>query len=163
MFSALRESSTFYVLYKGEKPKLQIGQVQSVSQPMTKFGTVPAIGQYGIDTVVDVKVKIKDDIVEFKQLPSNMEIANFGSNSIIVSESRTAMLSEIESMIKNSQSVLDSIDYHKTVLSVCEEIQKELSPELKREKEREDKILSLEDSISQLKEMVSKALEHIKT
>lgn len=162
MFSALRESSPFYVLYKGEHPKLQIGQVQSVTQPMTKFGTVPAIGQYGLDTVVDVRVKINDEISEFKQLPSNLEIANFGSNNVVVSESRNAMLAEVESMIQKSQSVLESLDYHKNVLSSCEELKKELNPEWKKEKEREDKMISLESSIVQLKEMVSKALEQFK-
>lgn len=165
MFSALRESSPFYILRKGDKPELQTGQVVSVSQPKTKYGTTPMIGQYGIETTVDVTVKVNDETVDFKQLPSNLEIANFGNNGIVVSESRNAMLCEVEAMLRNSKSILDSMDYHKSVIEVCELMQKELNPQLRLELEREDKISNLEskiggmeDSISQLKDMLYKAL-----
>lgn len=168
MFSALRESSPFYILHKGEHPELQTGQVVSVSQPKTKYGTSPIIGQYGMETTVDVTVKVGDDTMDFKQLPSNLEIANFGTNGIVVSESRNAMLLEVESMLRNSKNIIDSMDYHKNVVAVCESMQKELNPQLKLELEREDKITNLEskiggmeDSIMQLKDMISKALNTV--
>lgn len=166
MFSALRESSPFYILRKGEKPVLQEGQVQSVSEPKTKFGTQPFPGQYGMETVVDINVRIGDEVLEFKQLPSQLSIANFGTSNVVVSESRDAMLSEIEAMIRNSRSILDSVDYHQNIINSCEEIQRTLNPQLKKEKEQADKITTLEtklggmeDSLSQMKEMLLKALE----
>jgi len=106
-------------------------------------------------------------VLDFKQLPSNLEIANFGGNGVVVSESRQSMLSEIDAMLRNSRGIIDSVDYHKRVVEACEAMQKELNPELQRESERDSRLSSLEgkiggmeSSLSKLAEMVSKALGH---
>ena len=83
MFSGLRTNSIFYVLDKSNEPKLQIGQVVSVSNPQPKFPTYQP-GQFSpqpMESVVDVRVKLTDGEMDFKQLPSNGQIANSGSRS----------------------------------------------------------------------------------
>ena len=88
MFQGLRPNSIFYVLDKGENPSLKIGQVVSVSNPQPKFPTYTP-GQFNpqpMETTVDVVVKLPNEQMEFKQLPSNMQIAN--SENLVVSESR---------------------------------------------------------------------------
>ena len=93
MFQSLRQSNLFYILQKGETPALKVGQVVSVSNPQPKYGQyVPgqAFGQ-NMETVVDVTVKVGEETMEFKQLPANLSIANFGQNGVVVSESREAM------------------------------------------------------------------------
>lgn len=165
MFSALRQSSLFYILEKGERPSLRVGQVQSVSSPVPKYG-VPAVpGQLGLETTVDVKVKVGDETLDFRQLPSALSIANFGGSGVVVSESREAMTAEVESMLRSSRDILGSVDYHEGVVEACEEMMRSLNPQLAREKEQEDKIMSIESkiggmesSISELKAMLSRAL-----
>ncbi len=78
MFSGLRTNSLFYILEKGEKPVLKVGQVSSVSNPSPKYGQYPTTPMFGqqMETVVDVSVKVGDETMEFKQLPSNLSIAN---------------------------------------------------------------------------------------
>lgn len=86
MFQGLRPNSIFYVLDKGENPSLKIGQVVSVSNPQPKFPTYTP-GQFNpqpMETTVDVVVKLPNEQMEFKQLPSNMQIAN--SENLVVSE-----------------------------------------------------------------------------
>ena len=77
MFQGLRTNSLFYVLDKGENPSLRIGQVVSVSNPQTRYPSFNnGFTPQPMETVVDVKVKINDEEVDFKQLPANGQIAN---------------------------------------------------------------------------------------
>ena len=143
MFQGVREGSLFYILNKNGKPVLRVGQVVSVSNPQPKFGQYPMMGG---ESFVDVSVKVNDETIDFKQLPSNQSIAN-NSNGIVVSESREAMSAEVEAMCLTSKKVLDSISYHQDVVASCDAIRRELNPQLAKEKEQEEKIGSLENKI----------------
>ena len=166
MFSGLRTNSLFYILEKGEKPVLKVGQVSSVSNPSPKYGqypTTPIFGQQ-METVVDVSVKVGDETMEFKQLPSNLSIANLGQN-VVVSENKDAMNAEVEAMLRNSRGILESVSYHESVIASCDSILRELNPQLAKEKAQEEKIVGLEDqmgklsvALSSIQEMLAQAL-----
>ena len=115
MFQGLRTNSLFYVLDKGENPNLQIGQVVSVSNPQTKYPTFNnGFTPQPMETVVDVKVKINDEEVDFKQLPANGQIAN--DKNLVVSDNKEAMSAEVDTMLRQSKAILESVDYHKRVV-----------------------------------------------
>ena len=151
MFNGLRENSIFYVLDKSGEPVLKIGQVVSVSNPQPKFPTYQPgqMGMQTMETTVDIKVKLQDGEVEFKQLPSNAQIANSGT--LVVSESREAMLSEVETLLKMSRDVLASKDYHEKVVASCEKIRGVLNPQIAKEKAQEERIGNLEADVSGMK------------
>ena len=166
MFSGLRQNGLFYILEKGEELKLKVGQVVSVSNPMPKYG------QYGYtaqpEMTVDVKVKVDEETMEFKQLNANASIANSGS--VIVSDSKDAMSAEVEGMLHTSKGVLDSVSYHEKVLASCDVILRDLNPSFKKEKEQEEKIGMLEDkmigiegTLRNMMSMLSTALEQSKS
>lgn len=167
MFQSLRQQNIFYILQKGENPGLKVGQVVSVSNPQPKYGQlVPgqAFGQ-NVETVVDVSVKVGEETMEFKQLLASLSIANFGSSGVVVSESREAMNAEVESMLRSSKQVIDSVQYHENVISSCEEMLKVLNPQLAKEKAQEEKIGALEEKVTgmegtltDIREMLSIAL-----
>jgi ribosome-associated translation inhibitor RaiA len=145
MFSALRQGSSFFILDKTNVPKLKIGSVVSVSQPMLKYNNTYVPGHNYTETVVDVVVKVNEEELKFEKLPSNLSIANFGQSGIVVSESKEAMNGEVESMLRNSKNIIESVPYHKDVLIACDEMMKELNPQLAKEKEQEQKIAMLEN------------------
>ena len=166
MFSGLRTNSLFYILEKGEKPVLKVGQVSSVSNPTSKYGQYPTTPMFGqqMETVVDVSVKVGDETMEFKQLPSNLSIANLGQN-VVVSENKDAMNAEVEAMLRNSRGILESVSYHESVIASCDSILRELNPQLAKEKAQEEKIVGLEDqmgklsiALSSIQEMLAQAL-----
>jgi ribosome-associated translation inhibitor RaiA len=166
MFSGLRTNSLFYILEKGEKPVLKVGQVSSVSNPSPKYGQYPTTPMFGqqMETVVDVSVKVGDEMMEFKQLPSNLSIANLGQN-VVVSENKDAMNAEVEAMLRNSRGILESVSYHESVIASCDSILRELNPQLAKEKAQEEKIVGLEDqmgklsvALSSIQEMLAQAL-----
>lgn len=145
---------------------MKIGQVVSVSNPQPKYNQYQPLQPYNQpETTVDVKVKIGDDTMDFKQLPSNLSIVNFGQNGMVVSESKEAMSAEVEAMLRNSNSILDSIPYHKKVITCCDEMLRQLNPQFAKEKEQEEKIGVLEqkmggieNTLSQMMGMLSKAV-----
>lgn len=168
MFSNLRQGSLFYILQKGEKPELKVGQIVSVSNPAPKYNTTFVPGQQfnGIETTVDVTVKIGEENMDFKQLPSNLSIANFGQNGVVVSENRDAMNAEVEAMLRTSRQILDSVPFHESVIGFCDLILRQLNPQFAKEKEQEEKIGTLEQKVSgmegtltDIKEMLYKALD----
>lgn len=164
----MRQSGTVYILTKGDTPALKTGVVQSVSSPVTKFGTQLMPGQFQQDTVIDLTVKVGDELLTFKQLPSASVIASSGN--MVVSESRDAMVAEVENMIRTSKEVLESVDYHRNALEACESIMCSLNPRLAEEKEQkvkietlERKIGGIEASLENMTEMLSKALKSSKS
>ena len=167
MFQSLRQSNIFYILQKGETPELKVGQVVSVSNPQPKYGQYVPGQTYAqnMETVVDVSVKVGEETIDFKQLPASLSIANFGMNGVVVSESREAMNAEVESMLRTSRQVIESVPFHENVISSCDVILRELNPQLAKEKQQEEKIGVLEQKVSgventltDIKDMLAKAL-----
>ena len=157
MFQGLRTNSLFYVLDKGENPNLQIGQVVSVSNPQTKY---PAFNNgftpQPMETVVDVKVKLGDEEVDFKQLPANGQIAN--DKNLVVSDNKDAMSAEVDAMLRQSKAILESVDYNKRVVESCEGILQQLNPQIAKEKEQTEKINKLEGKVSGIEGKIDKMM-----
>lgn len=161
MFSAQRKDGIIYILEKKDKPTLKIGKVESVSTPMPKYNTAYGSGEM----VVDVTVKVEDETIDFKGLPATQSMASYGNGNTIISESREAMSAEVESMMRTSQCILDSIDYHKTVVVECDTMLRTLNPTVAKERERDEKIGSLEirmngmcEKLEDMMSMLSRAL-----
>lgn len=148
MFSGLRQNALFYILEKSNGLKLKIGQVVSVSNPTPKYRQYTPAQPFGQqETTVDVSVKVDDDTIDFKQLPSNVSIANFGNDGVVVSESREAMSAEVEAILRNSQQVIDSIPVHEQNVSDCDAILRQLNPVFAKEKQTDERIGALECAI----------------
>lgn len=157
MFQGLRTNSLFYVLDKGENPNLRIGQVVSVSNPQTKY---PAFNNgftpQPMETVVDVRVKLGDEEVDFKQLPANGQIAN--DKNLVVSDNKDAMSSEVDAMLRQSKAILESVDYNKRVVESCEGMLQQLNPQIAKEKEQTEKINKLEGKVSGIEGKIDKMM-----
>lgn len=166
MFSALRSGSPFYILEKTDEPKLKIGSVVSVSQPTPKYSNSFIPNQQFTEMVVDVAVKVGDEELKFEKLPSNLSIANFGQNGVVVSESKEAMNTEVEGMLRTSKQIIESVPYHEKVVEVCDVMLRDLNPIFKKEKEQEEKIgllerkmNGMEGTLSDIREMLNLALK----
>ena len=152
MFSALRQGNPFYILEKGDKLALKVGQVESVSLPKPKYNTYnPSLTfNMNMEMVVDITVKVNEEKLEFKQIPSNLSIANFGDKGVVISESREAMTAEIDGMLQSSRQILNSTSYHEKVITSCEEMLKQLNPSFAKEQERDDAIETLTTQVNSI-------------
>lgn len=154
MFQGLRQGALFYIIDKGEGVSLKVGQVVSVSNPQPRynqFGT-PTYGAQP-DMVVDVKVKVADEVMEFKQLNASINIANSGN--MVVSDSKEAMSAEVEGLMRSSKQIIDSISYHEKVVTSCDAMLRELNPQFAKEKEQEEKIGALEERMGNIDDKLS--------
>ena len=157
MFQGLRTNSLFYVLDKGENPNLRVGHVVSVSNPQTKYPTFNnGFTPQPMETVVDVKVKLGDEEVDFKQLPANGQIAN--DKNLVVSDNKDAMSAEVDAMLRQSKAILESVDYNKRVVESCEGMLQQLNPQIAKEKEQTEKINKLEGKVSGIEGKIDKMM-----
>lgn len=144
MLSGLRQGAPFYVLYKNEL-KVAVGEVVSVSNPVPQFNA-------GIlaqpKTTVDVRVRIGADTVDFQKLPSDQSIADFGGNGIVVSESRDAIMNEIDAYRKMSERALSETDRHRKIVAACGDMMAELNPQIRKEAEQATEIQNLKQAVS---------------
>ena len=169
MFQANRQGNLFYILEKGEELRLKIGQVVSVSNPQPKYGSqfsVPAFGQS--EMTVDIRVKVDEETMDFKQLNANASIANSGN--VVVSDSKDAMSAEVEGLLRTSKAILESVPYHEKMLVACDNVLRDLNPSFKKEKEQEEKIGALEEkmvgiegTLNDMMSMLSSALGQSKS
>lgn len=167
MFQGLRAGSPFYVLHK-EEPKIEVGEVVSVSNPMPLYQTSFQGGGLQMPSMtVDVKVNIGGQEIDFVKLKADQSIAD--SSGVVVSESRDAMLAEIESFRKNSERALGEVEHHEHVVSECDKMLSLLNPQLQRELSQSKEIEGLKSEVSgirdemlDIKAMLAKALNRTK-
>lgn len=151
MFQNLRQGGMIYLLHKNV-PSIEMGEVVSVGIPTPMYGSnYSTSGFVPQKMVVDVKLNVGGKLVDLQKLPADMVIADFGADGMVVSETREAVLSEIESLKTASQKVIDSIDYHNGVIEKCSALIEDLNPTAKKEAERNREFDSLKREVSDLR------------
>jgi hypothetical protein len=128
MFSNLAQGSILYGLETKDKLKAFTAPITSISLPrplftQNTFGQVPT-------TVVDIIATVNGEKREFKQVPGNTSIANFGQDAFILADSKESLNSYIESMLQNSRNIVASVDKHKALITQYESAYKELNPSI---------------------------------
>ena len=136
MFSALSQGSSVYILDKTSTPKYSVGELIGVSQPRIQFGQV---------TTVDLKVKVDGDIQEFNSIPSINSVVSYSNGKIIISETKQGIQNEVEGILQNSKQIIENIDMYKQNVIECENILRKLNPQFAKDKERDDRLLNLEN------------------
>ena len=124
MFSSSRQGGFIYVLSKGERPTVKIGQIESVSSPVPKYPTYNPSVPYSPqpEMLIDIKVRCGEEVLDFQKLPANGEM--FAYPNVIVSEKKEAIISEVEAMMQTSKQIVESVPYHKSVIESCDSILK---------------------------------------
>ena len=157
MFQGLRQGGMFYILEKSDDINLKIGQVVSVSNPQPKYNQYQTANAFSQpEMIVDVKVKVGEETMEFKQLSANMNIANSGN--VVVSDSKEAMSAEVEGLMRNSRQIIESIPYHEKMVVSCDAMLRELNPAFAKEKEQEEKMSMLEGEVTGIKETLGEMM-----
>ena len=118
MFSNLTQGSILYGLETKDELKVFTAPITNVSLPrplltQNTFGQVPV-------TVVDIVATVNGEKREFKQVPGNTTIANFGQDAFILADSKESLNSYIESMLQNSRNIVASVDKHKALINQYE-------------------------------------------
>lgn len=163
MFSQLRQGSMVYILDSSDTPKLVTGQVIAVSQPQPKYNTSNPAAMIGMqpDMVMDITVKTGEKEYELKQIHANMSIEHRPDIKAVISDTREAMLQEVDMMQAKSQQIVDSFDYNKGVVKACEVIKRQLNPNYEKEQKRDEQIEALNKRFDAFETKFGKAIDQI--
>ena len=160
MFSALNQGSIIYILDKTEKPKFKIGEVISISQPKIDYNSTGQFGQFQT-TTVDIKVNIDGNTYEYNSIPSSYSVITYNNGKITLSETKQGLQSEVESILQNSKQIVERIDTYKQNIVDCESILKELNPQFAKDKERDERLNSLEERFGGVEDRLDKIINLI--
>lgn len=150
MFSALTQGSPVYLLDKTSSPIYMMGEIVGVTQP--KY--------YGVNqNTVDLKVKVDDSIQEFNNIPSINSLTTYNNGRIIISETKQGIQNEVEAILANRKQIIDNIDNYKQDIVDCEAILKKINPQFAKDKERDERLSSLEDKFGSFESKLDKIFE----
>lgn len=146
MFSNLAQGSILYGIEIKEDINVFTAPIISVSIPRpifnnNNYGQIP-------QAVVDIVATINGEKREFKQVPGNAAIANFGSEAFILADSKESLNSYIESTLQTSRAYIANADKYKELIPKYESAYAKLNPNLIVNKD--NTIKALEDKVDKL-------------
>lgn len=149
MFQSARVNQTIYILYKEAVPRLEIGTITQVTQPVYKY---PMGAPYGTpqEQVVDVFANVSGAQRQFQQLPANKESADFGTGNVFVTVNRDAMNAEIGNLKNESIGIINRVDEERQKIVKYDEILMQLNPEFAEKQRQEQEIATLKNQVAQL-------------
>lgn len=161
MFSTLRKGSSVYILDRTAEPNLKLGYVENVSIPRPMYPTFNPQVSLGtnMSTVVDITIRIDNETKEFC-VPSALSLHTYGNYTL--SENKEAMISEVDSLLKTSKDVIDSVDKHKSAILAYENILKELNPIYAKESERDSAISDLSQRVDSIQNSLDRLEQLLK-
>lgn len=153
MFSNLSKGSVLYGLDTKGEVKLFTATVDTVSLPRPRymqntFGQLP-------ETVVDIVATINGERREFKQVPSNNAIADFGPDTFVLSDTKDSLMNYVSGMLQNSRNIVNSVDKHKALITQYEQVLGELNPNVANDNAVKELRGQVESMQSQMQEMLS--------
>lgn len=158
MFSTLRKGATVYILDQTSKPEVKIGYVDNVTLPRPMYPTYNPAASLGtnMQSVVDVTVRINEEKREFC-VPSNLSIHTYGDYTL--SESKEAMISEVDSLLKDREDKIDNTQKYKEDVVAFKDILKALNPVYAKEEQRDEAI----DNLTKRVDGMYSALERLES
>jgi len=156
MFSNLSKGSVLYGLDNKEGVKLFTATIDKVSLPYPRnmqntFGQMP-------EMVVDITVNMDGERREFKQVPSNNAIADFGPNTVVLSDSKDSLVNYVRSLRQTSRNIIESCSRHQELIPQYDKVLEDLNPELVNE----NAVKELRQQVGSLQNQLAEALALLK-
>jgi hypothetical protein len=153
MFSNLSKGSVLYGLDTKDGIKVFNATVDTVSIPRPRF-MQNTFGQLP-EMVLDIVATINGERREFKQVPSNNAIADFGPDTFVLSDTKDSLMNYVASMLQNSRNIVNSVDKHKSLITQYEKVLGELNPNVANDNAVKELRGQVESMQSQMQEMLS--------
>lgn len=138
----------------------EVGSVISVSAPVPKYQMQPSFGQ-NQEMVVDIAARVGDQDLTYQKIPADLDIADFGNNSIVLTDNREAMNSEILNIKKKNVDEINNIEYRKNVVTKCDEILSRLNPEFAEKQAQQKEISELRSQLAEVNKTLACLTEQL--
>lgn len=162
MFSALKDGNIVHILNKRDKLTYNVGQIVSIKN--SQFGSpIYPNGQFN-NGELTITVDVHGKHIDFGKVPANQNIVYYDNGNTIISENLDNIVNEVRSTMQNSDSILNTMDYHKSIKIDGEEILKTIDPKFAKEAARDQEINNLnkrmdtvDNTLKQIVSLLSKA------
>ena len=160
MFQSVRPNSQIYIFHRGDNPRMEIGYVVNQPIPRPKYQLPAAFGQPQ-ETVVDLVVKTNDQTYNYNNLPAQQDVADSVSNgeSLIISDSKDGISSEILNLKQKSQDIANSKEYHLSLVEKYDKILMDIHPELAEKQEQKQEIDVLKSKMEEMSKSIAALME----
>lgn len=160
MFQSVRPNSQIFILHKGDTPNIELGTVTNQPMPRPKYQLPATFGQPQ-EMVVDLVVKVNDRTVNYNNLPAQSDIADSSSNgeNLVISDSRDAMNAEILNLKQKSTDIINSVEFHKSLLGQYDKIIAQLNPEFAEKQEQKQELDTLRAQMAEMSRSISALME----
>ena len=162
-FKSLRGGNAIYIIYRGEKPALQIAEVTGFTEPHFPMQNQSAGVGTNLKQVVDITAKDGEKIIPLSNLTADASCDTYNQGAQFVAASQEVALQEVDRMMAESRQVLDKVDYHQSVLAEGEKMLEVLNPQYKEAKAQKQDIADLRDQMEQLMQMVADMQQSLKS
>jgi predicted nucleic acid-binding Zn-ribbon protein len=103
--------------------------------------------------VVDIVANINGERREFKQVPTNNAIADFGPDTFVLSDSKDSLMNYVSSMLQSSKNIVNSVEKHKSLITQYEKVIADLNPASANEnavKELREQVVGMQSQMGEI-------------
>lgn len=161
LFKDIKQNYPVFLFDKQELTFTQ-GKVTSVSLPRLNMSSngMPMLSQgNSAPMVVDVTIESAGRTATYT-IPENLAVTYAGN--VVLSTEREGIVREVEAMKATAEQVLKSVDRQKEVLEKANSLLVELNPVYKEKRDTEERFNKIENSVSEMKNMLSSFIREFK-
>ena len=162
MFSALSQGSPIYIIDKTDGLKYKTGEIISVLQSNT-FGGTFGTASFAPNGTVTLKVKVDNNVIDYPEIPRNSSVMSYNNGATIVCETKQGLITELENTLQQTKQILAERPKYEQIVSDCESLLKEINPVFAKDKERDDRINSLDTKVTSMEGKLDKILNVLST
>ena len=140
MFGNIKAGSKLFILSKSDTPSFIMGELlqdPQIRQEMPQNQQQFIMNLLQPRQVVDISVKVGDDIKNFTGVNPLTSVINTGVNGYIVSDDKVAFLNEVDAFGMMAQAELNRNAYNQKAVAVSQQIKLDLNPDAKKAAERD--------------------------
>lgn len=159
MFSNLVQGNILYGLDTREDFKMFAAPITKTSAPYPSY-----IKNNGVQIptmVVDISATINGENREFKQVPSNISIADFGPIGFILADNKDSLKVHVNSMVATKKQLINNIEIEKKLYEQYSNIADELNGTLATKQENEE-LKALRAELAEYKNMMKEFINATK-
>lgn len=162
MFSALNQGSPIYIIDKTDGLKYKTGEVVGVVQGNV-FGGTFGTASFAPNGTVTLKIKVDNNVIDYPEIPRNSSVMSYNNGATIVCETKQGLITELENTLQQTKQILAERPKYEQIVSDCESLLKEINPVFAKDKERDDRINSLDTKVTSMEGKLDKILNVLST
>lgn len=155
MFSNLSQGNILYGLDTRGDFKVFAAPINKASAPYPSY-----INSNGVQVpcvVVDISTTINGENREFKQVPSNISIADFGSIGFVLADSKDSLKVHVNSMVDTKRQLISNIEVEKKLFEQYSNVANELNGTTIAKQESEE-LKALRAELAEYKDMMKELI-----